>query len=299
MLKILHAIISSLFIVIGLATPPPGHAPPLLGLVLTPGGQQDSANVHIVPDRARITRVVSEIHVFHENGTLFKTVPVTNAGPPSNVTRRVAPAASGWITYAYWYKTTGDPIAWFETDFVVPPAPASCTGQTVFLFPGIEPASGTSIVQPVLQYGPSSIGGGNFWVIACWYVVGTQYFATKLSQVPVGLALRGLIDLEYVATPTDWSYWVGMYVAGGDIGMRIDSPEELVWATLTLEAYNIVGPQSYPAGPTTFSDVLIRVGDWEWDDPGSSWSVVNDATEGITTNVVVNSMSDGVVVIDY
>ena len=56
------------------------------------------------------------------------------------------------------------------TEWTVPPAPATQNGQTIFLFPGIQ--NSTMIYQPVLQWGPSAAGGGNYWAVASWYVDG-------------------------------------------------------------------------------------------------------------------------------
>lgn len=79
------------------------------------------------------------------------------------------PDATGWVAYGYWYNTYTYPISEYYASWTVPPAPASYTGQTVFLFNSIEPADGESILQPVIQYGPSAGGGGAYWAAASWF----------------------------------------------------------------------------------------------------------------------------------
>ena len=79
--------------------------------------------------------------------------------------------------------------------------------RTIFLFNGIQ--NSTSIYQPVLQWGPSAAGGGNFWTVASWYVdgaggtlrIGRRRFrmlrasraaqATRSARIRVRLTRRG------------------------------------------------------------------------------------------------------------
>ena len=78
----------------------------------------------------------------------------------------------GWIENAQWRNGGSNPIIYFSTKWVVPPAPSASDGQTVFLFNGLQPDNGAHILQPVLQWGPSAAGGGNYWSITNWYVDG-------------------------------------------------------------------------------------------------------------------------------
>jgi hypothetical protein len=63
---------------------------------------------------------------------------------------------------------TGHPVTRFTTTWTVPAAPSTHSDQTVFLFNGIQ--NSTMIYQPVLQWGPSGAGGGNFWAVT-WKIV--------------------------------------------------------------------------------------------------------------------------------
>ena len=99
---------------------------------------------------------------------------------------------------AEWTNTTGHPISYFSTKWIVPPAPATDNGQLVYLFNGIQQtSSGPFILQPVLQWGVSPAGGGSYWSITNWYVNGMGGIALKgnLVQVNSGDVLRGVMTL--------------------------------------------------------------------------------------------------------
>ena len=62
----------------------------------------------------------------------------------------------------------------FEAILSVPSFPVRYVAQTVYIFPALtNDGSGSGygeIIQPVLQYGPSAAGGGNYWAYASWYL---------------------------------------------------------------------------------------------------------------------------------
>ncbi|KAJ7191320.1 hypothetical protein GGX14DRAFT_600785 [Mycena pura] len=151
---------------------------------------------------------------------------------PKPTTDAAASFQTGWITFAYWLNPDQggskneilDPCrkrlkmrpptsAWgpefrfwipLDPDWNNQPAPApvgsfaaTYRGQTVFLFNAIEPATSSTIVQPVLQYGPSNAGGGGYWTVANWYVFNGNAFFTSPVRVSVGQTLHGKIQLLY------------------------------------------------------------------------------------------------------
>src|SRR5271170_5945542 len=141
-------------------------------MVLTPGGLHPKSQVHTVPFGGRVHHTDDEVQLIDKDGNILhreprpKSLEVGAHDPPK-------PMASGWITYANWYNNTGDPICSFDTTWTVPPAPTTNNGQTIFLFNSIEPGTYNAILQPVLQWGPSYAGGGAFWTVASWYLVGS------------------------------------------------------------------------------------------------------------------------------
>jgi len=79
--------------------------------------------------------------------------------------------------------------------FTVPPNPPSNGGQTVFFFPAFQNSPGTAIIQPVLQWGPSAIGGGNRWTIASWYIDhDLNVYTGPLYNSGAGHVIRGGMD---------------------------------------------------------------------------------------------------------
>lgn len=154
--------------------------------VLTPGGYRPASVVHQVEPGHFLRMVDDRIFQFDEAGTqvaAHDTVsrkPVDRSLMPGNVSLRPvegdaargpAPAlAGGWIAYAGWTNNAPQPLSSFEARWSVPPAPATASGQTIFLFNGIQ--NSTMIYQPVLQWGQSAAGGGNNWTVASWYVDG-------------------------------------------------------------------------------------------------------------------------------
>ncbi|KAF7319300.1 hypothetical protein HMN09_00267500 [Mycena chlorophos] len=246
--------------------------------VLTPAGYKDASNVLQVPDGAHISRVGENFHVVHPDGSLFATVPA----PKTEGKAAVLPEQTGWITYGSWVNPdTSNPIAKFTTDFVVPPAPATYTEQTVFLFPGLCPSDGTTILQPVLQ------GGGEYWAVAMWYVTETTYFVSSLVPVSAGDSLEGVMSLTgYDLSTSSFNYTTSMPPLTPTLNVNLDV--QLVWGTLTLEAYSIENANSYPVGTTTWSDVYLELAD------GSipttpQWSTIQDTADGITTTFEVNA----------
>jgi hypothetical protein len=183
-------------------------------LVLTPGGLRPKSQVHKVEPGMVLNASRGALRLLHPSGrvvTELRPVPRRPSGRPLmpfNVVhppRRVPDFGSGWITYASWTNNTGSPISLFSTNWVVPPDPATQSGQTIFLFNGIQNSS--MIYQPVLQWGPSAAGGGNYWAVASWYADGQggPAFYSQLVQVNPGDVLTGIMTLTG-QSPAGFSY---------------------------------------------------------------------------------------------
>jgi len=100
---------------------------------------------------------------------------------------------NGWLESVSVTTTTS--YAKISASWVVPPAPTSDDGQTLFFFPGFEDINNViSIFQPVLQFGGSTAGGGNFWAVASWNccISGTTWFS-PLLDVNSGDTILGMI----------------------------------------------------------------------------------------------------------
>jgi len=224
------------------------EADPATEFVLTPGGLRPRSRVHQLQPGHTIDAAGGQLLLRQASGEIVAELGATPVAPhgrplmPRNVVtpllKGVEPAVvSGWITYGSWTNTTGTPVSNFTTNWVVPPAPATDNGQTIFLFNGIQ--NSTNIYQPVLQWGPSAAGGGSRWNVASWYVDGAtgMTFHTNLVGVNVGDVLTGVMTLTGQSA-AGFSY--DCFFRGiANTSLPVQNIQELTWLIETLECYNI------------------------------------------------------------
>jgi len=269
-------------------------AAPTNQTVITPYGERPLSNVHAIPQGGQIHHVGDEVHIVGADGKVTQVL--KNDGTPVRATPigAVLPQKTGWVAYGYWYNTGSSPISSFSTVWTVPPVPRANHGQTVFLFNSIEPASGNAILQPVLQYGPSAAGGGAYWAVASWYLVGNRVYHTRPIRVSVGQALTGVIFL-LSGSGTSWNYET--YFSGiGGTGLIVFGSAQLVWATETLEAYGVTSQLDYPTGSTIFSSIYLRT---RAGIPYVRWTAISDATDGHITTINTQGASNARITIKY
>ena len=235
--------------------------------------------VHLVDAAGKV------FHVAKNDGTKVRGTPVGDA---------VNPEKTGWVAYASWPNTGKSPISSFTTTWTVPPAPSTYHGQTVFLFNSIEPASGNAILQPVLQYGPSAAGGGRYWAVASWYLVGSKTYHTTPIKVSVGKSLRGVITLTS-HSGTSYNYATS-FSNVGNTALTVKGAAQLVWATETLESYSITSASDYPKGSTVFSSINLRTSSGT---PSVKWNPVSDAADKLFTTVNKQGATNAKITIKY
>jgi hypothetical protein len=256
--------------------------------VLTPVGNRPISKVHRIPLGGRLAHVGNEIHLIDRyNNVINKVIPED--------TKPRVPEETGWVAFAYWYYDGSPPIQDFRTTWTVPPNPTTNNGQTVFLFNSIEPANFHAIIQPVLQWGPSAAGGGTYWSIAGWYLIGDVAFSTSLSDVSVGDSLEAVISLT-AYSDTSFDYQCSFSGISGTL-LKVTGVPELVYATETLEAYSIVESSDYPTGSTSFNNIFLTLTDSTF--PTLAWSTSSDADNGLTTTVDIDGSNDGEVTVHY
>ncbi|KAJ6478893.1 hypothetical protein C8R45DRAFT_933670 [Mycena sanguinolenta] len=267
--------------------------------VLTPGGYRLSTDVHEVPAGGRVAHVGNDVHLIAADGTVLYVVPNVKTAAATPAAESVAPEQSGWVTYASWLNTSPSPISNFSTTFNVPAPPNTYNDQLVFLFNGIEPTSKDAILQPVLQYGVSEAGGGEYWSVATWYLFQQPFeptvtFYTPLVKVDVGQPLTGLISLEGTTGGT-YNYTAQFSNIPGT-ALTVDNIEELTGATETLEAYGITAASDYPPGASTFYEINLE---FAGPAPTVSWNVTNDEADGLLTTINRDGAFQGVITITY
>ena len=275
--------------------------------VLTPGGWRPASKVgrvdageHLTVVNDRLSKVddatgrlVKDFGVIERKGGTLPDYP-TNVNIPE--ARRILPLGSGWIAYTYWSNPSSTPITSFSSTFTVPPAPSGSHGQTIFLFPGLQNSS--YILQPVLQWGPSAAGGGNYWAIANWYVDGSSGTAlfSSLVRVSSGTVLKGIMT-QTGTTGSNYNY-KSAFSGYFSIDLNVTNIQKLYWAAESLEAYGVTVCADYPnTAKTTFSGITLLVGGAN---APLSWTVANAVTDcGQHATVVTNGSPNGIVDLYY
>ncbi|WP_020046790.1 hypothetical protein [Rhizobium leguminosarum] len=180
---------------------------------------------------------------------------------------------SGYVALAVWdpglVHNDKAPFDLFRTTFRVPQNPLESDGQTIFIFPGVQPsatASKKAILQPVLQWGPSASGGANSWSAQSYYVRGTPETGLDIGVYserrdvqpgdPLTAAIR-LKEVRSVAGKISYFYSCEFEgIAGTWIG--IDVPDPFVQMGVGLELYSAPSCSSLPAGNSIILQTAIQ-----------------------------------------
>jgi len=183
---------------------------------------------------------------------------------------------SGWIAFSSCAPK--GIITSFKTTWVVPPAPESDSGQLVYLFNGIQNSS--MIYQPVLQWGQSPAGGGNYWAIASWYADGKggPAFHSNLVRVEPGTELTGIITL----TGDSNQYTVGNNTTKST---PFVTPDGWVWFQGTdnklWKVFEDGSQQSQPGNNETLSTPFVTPDGWVWfqGTDNKLWKMFSDGSQ--------------------
>jgi hypothetical protein len=228
-------------------------------MILTPGGYRPSHCVHILEEEGAIVehKTFDQMFIKFANGTRKELPPCKEAAIASRQLQ------TGWVAYAVY--NTMDTVTNFIGQWTVPPTPQSNDLQTVFLFTGLQNAyfdpktkefQGVAIIQPVLQWGPSAAGGGNYWTIASWYV-GTNAVYSPLKKVQSNDAILGKMFLNKNNT---WSIQCIDKTSGIDSNIVVETDTLEPFAFVTLEVYGMQSCQDYPNGKVRFSNLAVLDG---------------------------------------
>lgn len=206
--------------------------------------------------------------------------------------------SSGWISYAYWETNAANLIRSFKTSWSVPNAPVTRSGQTIFLFNGIQNhGNDYGILQPVLQWGQSAAGGGEYWSIASWYVTSSGHaFHSPLTRVDTNQELIGVMTL--IQGTEQRSDYHCEFTGFSNSSLNVQNINTLVWCNETLEAYSISKCSDYPNEPSTlFERIEIRT---QQPIANVNWVPSNNVQDcGQHTDVLSDSAASGSVKISY
>jgi hypothetical protein len=268
-------------------------------LVITPGGYRSKSLVHLIEPGHVVSGEAGRLQKLHLSGKVVAELGPAKVRPgnvplmphnvfvPAEKLAAVPALASGWITYADWSNNTGSPITSFRTTWVVPPPPATSSGQVIFLFNGIQNSS--FIFQPVLQWGQSAAGGGNFWAVASWYVDGPGGLAihSSLVQVNPGDVLIGIMTL--IGQSGGFFNYNSIFQGKANSQLAVNQIPQLTWCAETLEAYGLTKCSDYPAScKTAMTAIEIRTTAGQ---APLNWQAVNAVTDCRQHTVIVTNGS--------
>ncbi len=242
--------------------------------------------VHAVPKGAMV-EVADDGHITGDvtlNGSLIAHYDPCPEKPvitrPSAGTESAAvPAGNGWVEDSQWGLplSSSDNIDFMSSTWTVPSYPLE-EGASIYIFNGIEPQGGAWILQPVLQYGTSRAGGGNYWAIASWLVQGDDYaFHSPLETVYPGDSIFGYTEMTAASGSTPYWTVVAKDETRGTyswIKTHKVSGQHWTWAyAAVLEAYNVTSCSQFPAnGKVTFYNATVDHGFPYYDvESGNGW----------------------------
>jgi hypothetical protein len=173
---------------------------------------------------------------------------------------------NGWVEASQWDVplSSTDNLDYMAGIWTVPSNPSS-NGALIYLFNGIEPLERSWVLQPVLQYGRSNAGGGNYWAIASWLVSSNGYaFHSPLGTVRPGDSIFGYTRMTTTSGSTQ--YW-GVVADDTTTGLSAwitasSSGLHWTWAfAAVLEAYNVTSCTQFPSnGRAVFSNSVVDHG---------------------------------------
>ncbi|KDR70789.1 hypothetical protein GALMADRAFT_159667 [Galerina marginata CBS 339.88] len=269
-------------------------------LVMTPGGLVPRSNVVAVPEGARVHHTSNQVQLVGADGTIIHSAQITKEvsgkSSLSVVPPTVAPRAlsSGYVAYAYAKNSGTSPITSFSTSWAVPANPASSNGQLLYYFNALVPDSLDAILQPVLQFGVSPAGGGSYWAVASWFIVGSITYYSPLTQVQPGQMLHGVMTRNTTTSPYKWN---SVFTGVTHSSLTISTTEVLDYAYEALEIYTASSASSLPVGQTAMT--AINVVTQNGQSPALTWTAVGDPTDGISMSIVSPSTTSGSMQIKY
>jgi len=252
---------------------------------LTPSGYFPVSCIHAIPEGHVVNDLGHFSYIQDKNGKFVRIVPPCKQQRPKKSSPRdaVNPFPNGWSAYAHAFRA--GTFTSYNGTWTVPVTPKDQAAETLFLFTGFQNNFGTladvtNIIQPVLQWGRSSAGGGKYWSMASWYVDSADNaYWSPLKQTASGHTIQG----NMILSGTTWAITI--------IDMDTNTPSTLSIATnttepyafVTLEVYSITSCMDYPTGEDTFYDLVFS--------PAFTPQWTPAFTPGCSEGVKVNNVS--------
>jgi len=287
-----------------------GLASPLVSdtteaLVSTPGGLVPKSRVHAIPEGARVHHTGTEVHIIAADGTTIHSAPVSKGNSPvasifgdsNSVASR--DIAQGYVAYSYWNNTGTSQIASFSTSYVVPANPKTTNDQIIYIFNGLVPNSFDGIFQPVLQFGVSPAGGGLYWAVASWFIVGYNVYYTNPVEVQPGQAITGVMTFQgSTGSGSSEEYkWNCIFSGIPSSSLSISTTEVYNWVYEVLELYYVDTAAELPTGTTVMTNIQVVTQDGQH--PSMLWGAISDPGDSISMTIVSGTSTNGTMKITY
>eukprot|EP01156_Anaeramoeba_ignava_P023862 Anaeramoba_ignava/c21806_g2_i6.p1 GENE.c21806_g2_i6~~c21806_g2_i6.p1 ORF type:complete len:302 (+),score=84.10 c21806_g2_i6:19-924(+) len=173
----------------------------------------------------------------------------------------------GWQVWATYEEPNQKSFDVFTDIMTIPSNPPGFEDGIIYLFPGLQnydwiptdngpdPPDDFDIIQPVLQYGETPAGGGNYWAVASWYVtVYSGYLVADL--LPVSPGNKIICNMTHLGQGSEkWFIGATVESTGRTSNLEVSKPRLVSqsWAYIALETYYLDGCDSYPQTPITFT----------------------------------------------
>jgi len=261
---------------------------------ITPNGKRPASCVYgPIPTSQTLHDLGSHVEIRDEQGKVVRSV-----GPCEFPKDFVRPLPSGWAAYVY-DEGTAPTINSYNGSWSVPPNPQDMGAQTLFLFTGLQDNFGldrssrndipsvTNIIQPVLQFGISEAGGGDYWAMASWYVdSNSNAYFSALTRTLAGHSILGTMVKNMMGS---WAIATIDTTTMQTTTLNIATNTTEPWAFVTLEVYSVNTCNEYPTGSVTFDNLMFM--------PTFQPSWTSQVSPGCQENVMVNGPTS--VTIDF
>ena len=223
---------------------------------LGPRGTQPKEQFHFLEPQESMKRTGDTLTKTRSDGSQLQLP------PPSESLDQPAPGP-GWVEYGSWANDSEQKIISFTGTWQVPAEPAVQQGQVIFISMGLQTTENNSddLFLPVLQWGPSAAGGGDYWAVSCWYQHKGRITYSKLLRVAVGDTIFGsvvrTVDNEH---GTEWTGSAKVEGStNGTTSVPVIGDIRLAWAFTALEAYSLhIACDQFPAsGETDFRQLAL------------------------------------------
>jgi hypothetical protein len=234
------------------------------GYVRVPGGAMHSSCVHAHAHGARLEQALLPrcAHPFLRGGDSEAAAEPAVLRGGNKIIGAGSGHGSAWKSWSQFSGPATDSVTGLLSSWAVPPEPPASgrdPSVTLFWWNGVEPADTSAVLQPVLQFGSSAAGGGDFWAYSAWYVSSAHgsHFS-PLIKLQVGDVVTGL---NVVDASGAWNITASAPKREPTTLSFVPVPGAWATAYHVLEAYGVTtNCGAYPTtGAVNFTSVTLAL----------------------------------------